>query len=78
MPVADRAGPVDGQTTGDCKLVVCDGAGGTEPVDDDDPLDDVAAMKPERIVVSPGPCTPTEAGISVPLIQRFLAGTTAP
>ncbi len=34
-------------------------------------LDEVAAMKPERIVVSPGPCTPTEAGISVPLIQRF-------
>ena len=34
-------------------------------------LDDVAAMKPERIVVSPGPCTPNEAGISVPLIRRF-------
>jgi anthranilate synthase component 2 len=37
-------------------------------------LDEVAAMKPERIVVSPGPCTPGEAGISVPLIERF-AGT---
>ena len=34
-------------------------------------LDEVAAMQPERIVVSPGPCTPSEAGISVPLIQRF-------
>jgi anthranilate synthase component 2 len=34
-------------------------------------LDDVEARAPERIVVSPGPCTPTEAGISVPLIQRF-------
>ncbi|MFO1305329.1 MAG: aminodeoxychorismate/anthranilate synthase component II [Burkholderiales bacterium] len=34
-------------------------------------LDDVAAMQPERIVVSPGPCTPNEAGISVPLIRRF-------
>jgi anthranilate synthase component 2 len=34
-------------------------------------LDDVAAMKPARIVVSPGPCTPNEAGISVPLIRRF-------
>ena len=31
----------------------------------------VAAMKPERIVVSPGPCTPNEAGISVPLIKEF-------
>ena len=28
----------------------------------------VAAMKPDYIVISPGPCTPTEAGISVPLI----------
>ena len=34
-------------------------------------LDDIAAMNPERIVVSPGPCTPGEAGISVPLIERF-------
>jgi anthranilate synthase/aminodeoxychorismate synthase-like glutamine amidotransferase len=34
-------------------------------------LDDVAALHPDRIVISPGPCTPKEAGISVPLIQRF-------
>ncbi len=34
-------------------------------------LDDVEAMAPAQIVVSPGPCTPSEAGISVPLIQRF-------
>ena len=34
-------------------------------------LDEVAALRPERIVISPGPCTPKEAGISVPLIQRF-------
>ena len=34
-------------------------------------LDEVAAMEPDQIVVSPGPCTPSEAGISVPLIQRF-------
>ncbi|MET0918354.1 MAG: aminodeoxychorismate/anthranilate synthase component II [Burkholderiales bacterium] len=34
-------------------------------------LDQVAALAPERIVISPGPCTPAEAGISVPLIQRF-------
>ena len=27
--------------------------------------------KPERIVISPGPCTPKEAGISIPLIERF-------
>jgi anthranilate synthase component 2 len=34
-------------------------------------LDEIEKMRPERIVVSPGPCTPQEAGISVPLIQRF-------
>ena len=34
-------------------------------------LDEVAALKPERIIISPGPCTPREAGISVPLIRRF-------
>ncbi|MBI2760851.1 MAG: aminodeoxychorismate/anthranilate synthase component II [Chloroflexi bacterium] len=33
--------------------------------------DDISRMAPERIVISPGPCTPNEAGISVPLIQRF-------
>lgn len=31
----------------------------------------VAALKPDHIVVSPGPCTPNEAGISVPLIKAF-------
>jgi anthranilate synthase component 2 len=34
-------------------------------------LDEVAALNPAHIVISPGPCTPSEAGISVPLIQRF-------
>src|SRR5436309_2706403 len=34
-------------------------------------LEQIAAWRPERIVVSPGPCTPSEAGICVPLIQRF-------
>ncbi len=31
----------------------------------------VAAMRPDRIVISPGPCTPNEAGISVALIQEL-------
>ena len=31
-------------------------------------VEQAAAMAPERIVISPGPCTPNEAGISVPLI----------
>jgi len=34
-------------------------------------LDEVAERHPAGIVVSPGPCTPKEAGVSVPLIERF-------
>jgi para-aminobenzoate synthetase component II len=34
-------------------------------------VDEVAAMHPERIIVSPGPCTPNEAGISVETIRRM-------
>ena len=31
----------------------------------------IAALAPARIVISPGPCTPNEAGISVPLVREF-------
>ena len=34
-------------------------------------LEEIEQYKPERIVISPGPCTPAEAGVSVPLIKRF-------
>jgi len=34
-------------------------------------LDDIAAMKPSHIVISPGPCTPNEAGMSVATVRRF-------
>ncbi len=34
-------------------------------------LADIARLNPARIVVSPGPCTPNEAGVSVPLIREF-------
>jgi anthranilate synthase component 2 len=34
-------------------------------------LDEVAQLKPERIVISPGPCTPNEAGISLEVIRHF-------
>ena len=34
-------------------------------------LDEIEILQPERIVISPGPCTPAEAGISEPLIKRF-------
>ena len=36
-------------------------------------VDEVAALEADQIIISPGPCTPNEAGISVPLIQQ-LAG----
>jgi anthranilate synthase/aminodeoxychorismate synthase-like glutamine amidotransferase len=35
---------------------------------------EIEALKPERIVISPGPCTPKEAGISIDVIKHF-AGT---
>lgn len=34
-------------------------------------LNEVEKLRPERIIISPGPCTPREAGISVALVQRF-------
>ena len=34
-------------------------------------LEKIAALKPEKIVISPGPCTPKEAGISCDVIRRF-------
>ncbi len=34
-------------------------------------LKEIESLKPEKIVISPGPCTPKEAGISVDLIKQF-------
>jgi anthranilate synthase component 2 len=34
-------------------------------------VDDIERMAPERIVISPGPCTPNEAGISLAVVERF-------
>jgi anthranilate synthase component 2 len=39
-------------------------------------VDDVGALAPTAVVLSPGPCTPTEAGITVPVIRRW--GATIP
>ncbi len=39
-------------------------------------VEDVGALAPAAIVLSPGPCTPREAGITVPVIQRW--GATIP
>lgn len=37
--------------------------------------DEIAAMAPDSIVISPGPCTPTEAGVSCETIERFAGET---
>ena len=33
-------------------------------------VDEIVALRPDRVLISPGPCTPAEAGISVDLIRR--------
>lgn len=33
-------------------------------------VDEIERIRPARIVISPGPCTPSQAGISIPLIER--------
>jgi anthranilate synthase/aminodeoxychorismate synthase-like glutamine amidotransferase len=51
---------------------------GQEPVvrrNDEIGIDDIERLRPSRIVISPGPCTPAEAGISVECIRRFGAET---
>ncbi|HEX6925509.1 MAG TPA: aminodeoxychorismate/anthranilate synthase component II [Longimicrobiaceae bacterium] len=47
---------------------------GVEPVvkrNDEVTLKEVEAMAPQAVVISPGPCTPAEAGISVELVRTF-------
>jgi anthranilate synthase component II len=59
-------------------LVQLIGELGVEPVvrrNDEVGIADIEALAPERIVISPGPCTPAEAGISVDVIRHFGAGT---
>ena len=51
---------------------------GADPLvkrNDEITLDGIRALAPERIVISPGPCTPNEAGISSEVIRAFGAGT---
>src|SRR4029434_70672 len=52
---------------------------GADPLvkrNDEVSLDEIERLHPERIVISPGPCTPNEAGISNDVIRRF--GQTIP
>ncbi|HDG1695124.1 aminodeoxychorismate synthase component 2 [Kluyvera ascorbata] len=51
------------------------GASVTVKRNDDITLDDIDALSPEKIVISPGPCTPDEAGISLDVIRRYAGQT---
>src|SRR5690242_10975452 len=51
---------------------------GSEPLvrrNDAVSLDEIAELRPERIIVSPGPCSPAESGISTDVIRHFGAHT---
>lgn len=69
-PVSQSTPTTAGQTSGDCKLVVCDGMGGTEVVDDDDPLDDMNDCTTDTCVagvntpvpIAPGTACTTNGG----------------
>lgn len=55
-------------------LVQLFGELGEAPVvvrNDEKTVDELAAMGPDRIVVSPGPCTPTEAGVSIDVVRTL-------
>lgn len=49
------------------------GADVTVRRNDEITIGEIEAMRPDRIVVSPGPCTPQDAGISIDLIRHFAA-----
>lgn len=51
------------------------GASVTVKRNDDITLDDIDALSPDKIVISPGPCTPDEAGISLDVIRRYAGKT---
>jgi anthranilate synthase/aminodeoxychorismate synthase-like glutamine amidotransferase len=41
---------------------------------DQESIDELLAREPDRVVISPGPCTPNEAGVSMEAIERFSRG----
>jgi anthranilate synthase/aminodeoxychorismate synthase-like glutamine amidotransferase len=38
-------------------------------------LSEVEELNPDGIMLSPGPCTPTESGVCIPILERYLAGS---
>jgi anthranilate synthase component 2 len=51
---------------------LCELGGEVEVVrNDKTTIEDIEVMGPEKIVISPGPCTPRQAGVSVPVVKHF-------
>src|SRR5678815_4806170 len=78
MCIRDRL-VIDNYDSFTYNLVQYFGELGANPVvkrNDEITLDEIRALKPKRIVISPGPCTPNEAGISNDVIRAF--GPTTP
>ncbi|WP_306292538.1 anthranilate synthase component II [Solemya velum gill symbiont] len=70
----DRIGMIDNYDSFTFNLVQYFGELGADVHvhrNDEITLDEIAAFKPAHLVISPGPCTPNEAGISVEAIKRF-------
>ncbi|MDO4895858.1 MAG: aminodeoxychorismate/anthranilate synthase component II [Moraxella sp.] len=38
---------------------------------DETTLDEIVALAPKAIILGPGPCTPTQAGVTIPILERF-------
>lgn len=76
---ADRAGRprlllIDNYDSFTYNLVQYLGELGVEPTvhrNDAITVEEIGALRPSAIILSPGPCTPAEAGISVPLVRRL-------
>jgi anthranilate synthase/aminodeoxychorismate synthase-like glutamine amidotransferase len=37
-------------------------------------MEEIEAMRPDGIMLSPGPCTPRESGVCIPILERYLSG----
>jgi anthranilate synthase/aminodeoxychorismate synthase-like glutamine amidotransferase len=74
VAVSARVLVVDNYDSFTYNLVQYLGELGCEPEvvrNDAEPVDALLARAPDRVVVSPGPCTPDEAGVSVEVMRRF-------
>lgn len=77
--MSERVLVIDNYDSFTWNLVQCLGQLGAEVEvvrNDVETLDELEARSPDRVVISPGPCTPAEAGISVDAVGRFASSGT--